>query len=61
LRLLVAGFPPFSGRPVNPSQWLVDLIDTSLLLLPGVHMVAKMLPVEYARICLCLSQLRKWE
>ncbi len=40
-RVLVAGFEPFGGSPVNPSQQLVDALDGD---------VAKaLLPVSYAR------------
>lgn len=50
LRILVTGFPPFPGRPVNPSQDLVQAVQSGALLLPGLTFHGALLPVEYARV-----------
>lgn len=50
-RLLITGFPPFAGRPVNPTQQLLQAIDTGQLRLPSEALVrTALLPVEYAAI-----------
>jgi pyroglutamyl-peptidase len=50
-RLLITGFPPFAGRPVNPTQQLLQAIDSGQLRLPSEALVrTALLPVEYAAI-----------
>jgi len=49
-RVLVTGFPPFPGRPVNPSQQIVEQIRSGAVAIPGVQLAAELLPVEYVGI-----------
>lgn len=48
--MLVTGFPPFAGVPVNPSQMVVDAIQLGLLTIEGVDLRTELLPVEYAGV-----------
>ncbi|SFJ54276.1 pyroglutamyl-peptidase [Planctomicrobium piriforme] len=50
MRVLVTGFPPFPGRPENPSQRLVQAIHAGLLPLTDCELHAALLPVEYAGV-----------
>ena len=50
MRILLTGFPPFPGRPVNPSQALVEAVQHGRLNLPNVEFVTALLPVEYGRV-----------
>jgi pyroglutamyl-peptidase len=45
--VLVTGFEPFDGGSVNPSQQLVEALESSPP--PGVELVTAVLPVAYAR------------
>lgn len=47
MRLLVTGFPPFAGRPVNPSGLLVEAVRSGAFSVAGVEVVAELLPVAY--------------
>lgn len=49
-RMLVTGFPPFTGCPVNPTQQLVERVQTSGTPFSGVDVFAELLPVEYVAI-----------
>lgn len=46
-RVLVTGFEPFGGSPVNPSQQLVERLAAEPP--DGVQLVTAVLPVSYAR------------
>ncbi len=46
-RVLVTGFEPFAGSPVNPSQRLVE--ELAARPLAGVELATAMLPVAYER------------
>jgi pyroglutamyl-peptidase len=46
-RVLVTGFEPFDGGAVNPSQLLVEALESSPP--PGVELATAVLPVAYAR------------
>ncbi|HWL07900.1 MAG TPA: ROK family protein [Planctomicrobium sp.] len=50
MRLLVTGFPPFPGRPANPSAQLIQALVETPLLSPQVEIIAELLPVEYAGV-----------
>lgn len=50
-RLLITGFPPFSGRPINPSQQIIAAIQTGQIHVPEQYEVlADLLPVDYLEI-----------
>lgn len=59
-RLLVTGFPPFTGCPDNPTQQLIERIATEGIPFDGVEVAAELLPVEYiaieAEVRRCLEQ-----
>ncbi|WP_437194393.1 hypothetical protein [Planctomicrobium sp. SH527] len=57
MRVLVTGFPPFPGRPVNPSELLVRSIASRSLELPGIELHTELLPVEYAGVEQAFTQL----
>lgn len=59
MRLLVTGFPPFPGRPVNPSQLLVRDVQQGGFSLPGVQVFAGLVPVEYRAVEREFNQLVK--
>jgi pyroglutamyl-peptidase len=46
-RVLVTGFEPFDGGAVNPSQQLVEALESSPP--PGVELATAVLPVAWAR------------
>ena len=49
MRFLITGFPPFPGRPTNPTQSLIEHINQNFSL--GSHEVqAILLPVEYRAV-----------
>lgn len=47
MRVLVTGFPPFPGRPINPSQQIVDAIRTGDWQTQQAELVAEVVPCEY--------------
>jgi pyroglutamyl-peptidase len=47
MRVLVTGFEPFGGGAVNPSQQIVEALESSPP--PGVELATAVLPVAYAR------------
>ena len=49
MRFLITGFPPFPGRPLNPSQRLVDAVAAGGLETEDFVATA-LLPVEYQRV-----------
>ena len=50
-RLLVTGFEPFPGAPVNPTEWLVGRLREKPPRLPGVGAFrAELLPVDYRTV-----------
>ena len=50
-RILVTGFTPFPGAPVNPTEHLVAALKSDPAGLPaGAELRAETLPVEYARV-----------
>jgi pyroglutamyl-peptidase len=57
-RLLVTGFEPFPGAPVNPTEWLVDELRRSPPVGDGIAAFrAEVLPVDYARVGPRLSEI----
>lgn len=55
LRVLVTGFEPFGGEPVNPSQQLVESLDAGPRLHPRLALVGRVLPVDRATIAAAVS------
>jgi pyroglutamyl-peptidase len=59
-RVLVTGFEPFPGAPVNPTQWLVERLRSEP---PGIEGMAafraELLPVDYESIGPRLSAIGK--
>ncbi len=50
-RLLITGFPPFVGRPVNPTQQLVYAIRDGEVSIPDdLEVFADLVPVEYVGV-----------
>jgi pyroglutamyl-peptidase len=50
-RLLVTGFEPFPGAPVNPTEWLVHELRRDPPAGDGIAVFrAEVLPVDYARV-----------
>lgn len=47
MRVLLTGFPPFPGRPENPSQRLVETFAGARATLPEIDIKSAILPVEY--------------
>jgi pyroglutamyl-peptidase len=47
MRLLLTGFEPFNGSPLNPSQQVVNRLEAERL--PGVELAAAILPVDRLR------------
>ena len=48
-RVLVTGFEPFPGAPVNPTEWLVGRLSGMPPAIAGMRAFrAEMLPVAYA-------------
>ncbi len=47
MRVLITGFPPFPGCPINPTQQLVDAIRNDVIAVKGVELVSELVPVEY--------------
>jgi pyroglutamyl-peptidase len=47
MKLLVTGFPPFPGRPENPSQRIVEAVQAGGVPVPDVECRGVLLPVEY--------------
>ncbi len=50
MRVLITGFPPFPGRPINPTQQLVDAINHGVLSMEAVELFAELVPVEYRTV-----------
>lgn len=50
MRVLITGFPPFPGRPVNPTQELVRAITQQKSLVTGCRLQTAELPVEYRAV-----------
>lgn len=48
MKLLLTGFEPFGQNQTNPTQHLVETL-TARAPYPGVELIARVLPVEYAR------------
>jgi pyroglutamyl-peptidase len=58
IRMLVTGFSAFPRAPINPTETLVGMIDAARPdLAPGVELMARVLPVEYARAPALLSEI----
>jgi len=52
MKVLITGFPPFHGQPINPTQQMVDAIRYGELDIPGseipkLEILAELLPCEY--------------
>ncbi len=47
MRLLLTGFEPFDGSPINPSQQIVERLEAEGL--PGVKLLTAILPVDHLR------------
>ncbi|MEQ1955370.1 hypothetical protein [Mesorhizobium sp. CN2-181] len=59
-RVLVTGFEPFPGAPVNPTQWLVERLRNEPPPLDGMAAFrAELLPVDYRSIGPRLSMIGK--
>lgn len=59
-RVLVTGFEPFPGAPVNPTQWLVERLRNEPPPLDGMAgFRAELLPVDYRSIGPRLSMIGK--
>ncbi|MCV0396336.1 MAG: pyroglutamyl-peptidase I [Rhizobiaceae bacterium] len=57
-RVLVTGFEPFPGAPVNPTEWLVGELQAQPPQISGVAAFrAEVLPVDYARVGPALSDI----
>ena len=57
-RVLVTGFEPFPGAPVNPTEWLVAALQKTTPEVPGMGAFrAEVLPVDYATVADRLSGL----
>lgn len=55
-RILVTGFEPFPGAPVNPTEWLVGDLDRNPPPPEGIAAFsAQVLPVDYAKVGARLS------
>ncbi len=50
MRILITGFPPFPGRPINPSQELIETLRAGILPTEGIALAAELLPCEYAGV-----------
>jgi len=62
MRLIVSGFPPFAGRPVNPSALLIESLQQSPVSLPDVNVIPALLPVDYAAVETEVDQLlTRWQ
>ncbi|MBN9074859.1 MAG: hypothetical protein BGN87_22640 [Rhizobiales bacterium 65-79] len=58
VRLLVTGFEPFPGAPVNPTEWLVGALRREPPAGDGIAAFrAEVLPVDYARVGPRLSEI----
>ncbi len=56
--MLVTGFEPFPGAPVNPTEWLVSRLATRPPVVPGMGPFhAAVLPVAYGEVAERLSEL----
>lgn len=59
-RVLVTGFEPFPGAPVNPTQWLVEHLRSEPPAIKGISAFhAELLPVDYESIGPRLSAIGK--
>ena len=57
-RLLVTGFEPFPGAPVNPTEWLVGELKREPPAIDGIAAFrAEVLPVDYAKVGPRLSEI----
>jgi pyroglutamyl-peptidase len=57
-RVLVTGFEPFPGAPVNPTEWLVGALRDEPPAIGGIAAFrAEVLPVDYAKVGPCLSEI----
>ena len=57
-RVLITGFPPFPGAPVNPTQWLIETLQPSDL----THICelrSAIIPVDYAAVGDALNDLAR--
>ena len=55
MKLLLTGFEPFNGRTVNPSQLLLEQVQTP----DGVTLIRQLLPVEFHKCTTLLKKLMK--
>lgn len=59
MRVLITGFPPFLGSPLNPTQQLIDAIRAGRLATSQEDEIhAELLPVEYQGVEQMFDQLR---
>lgn len=57
-RVLVTGFEPFPGAPVNPTEWLVNRLQADPPAGAGISAFrAEILPVDYLRVGPRLSEI----
>lgn len=57
-RVLVTGFEPFPGAPVNPTEWLVGALRIEPPTIEGIAAFrAEVLPVDYAKVGPRLSEI----
>jgi pyroglutamyl-peptidase len=57
-RVLVTGFEPFPGAPVNPTEWLAGELRRDPPVLDGIAAFrAEVLPVDYAKVGPRLSEI----
>lgn len=46
-RILVTGFMPFPGAPLNPTEWLIGALGRETDPVPGAEIVTRLLPTTY--------------
>lgn len=56
ISLLLTGFEPFGGEPVNPSQQLVERLGAEAPPHPALRVATAVLPVDIARVRPALEQ-----
>ena len=55
-RVLITGFPPFPGAPVNPTQWLIETLQPADLN-HVCELRSAIVPVDYAKVGDALNML----
>ena len=55
MKILVTAFEPFNGRDINPSQLILEKLETP----EGVNLIKELLPVEFKATTVILKNLLK--